>query len=102
MVMTFFDWDDAKAESNVRKHGVSFLEATGVFDDPWAHAEQDRDVDGELSWQTIGMVGGVVVLLVAHTSEEDGGDLWIRIISARQATRRERRRYEASREGSAR
>jgi len=99
--MTFFDWDDAKADGNVRKHGVSFLEATIVFDDPWAYAEQDRDVNGELRWQTIGLVASVVVLLIAHTSEEDEGDLWIRIISARQATRKERRRYEENREGSA-
>jgi len=98
--MTFFDWDDAKADSNVRKHGVSFPQAAGVFDDPWAYAEQDRDVNGEARWQTVGAVGGVVMLLVAHTSDEDGDDVWIRIISARRASRKERRRYEENREGS--
>jgi uncharacterized protein len=63
-----------------------------VFDDPYAITEQDREVDGELRWQTIGTIDGVQVILVAHTISED--DELIEIISARKATPHERRKYE--------
>jgi len=96
--MILFEWDDAKAESNLRKHGVSFDLAVGVFDDPYAVAEQDRVEDGEPRWQTIGMVEGVVVLLVGHTVQEGESDEIVRIITARKATRKERERYEENRE----
>jgi uncharacterized protein len=65
-----------------------------VFYDPKALIEQDRVVDGEVRWQSIGMVGDVVILQVSHTVDEQGRDEVIRIISARRATRRERKRYE--------
>ena len=80
---------------NLRKHGVSFETAARVFFDPSALSEQDRIEGGEYRWQTLGMVDGIVLLLVAHTVKdgEEGGEI-IRIISARRADRRERRRYE--------
>lgn len=84
-----FEWDEAKAESNRRKHGVSFDLASEVFYDPYALAEQDRVEDGEVRWQTIGMVEGVVVLLVGHTVQEGESDETVRIITARKATRKE-------------
>jgi len=62
-----------------------------VFDDPFHISVQDREVEGEARWQTIGMVNGVHMLLVAHTVDEEEG--FIRILSARKATRRERRVY---------
>ena len=96
--MILFEWGEAKAESNRRKHGVSFDLAAEVFDDPYAVAEQDRVEDGELRWQTIGMVEGVVVLLVGHTVQGEESDAIIRIITARKATRKERERYEENRE----
>jgi len=96
--MILFEWDEAKAESNHRKHGVSFDLAAEVFDDPYAVAEQDRVEDGEPRWQTIGMVEGVVVLLVGHTVQEGESDEIIRSITARKATRKERERYEENRE----
>ena len=65
-----------------------------VFDDPCAVSMQDRTVQGEERWQTIGLVGGVVALLIAHTYDEEDGDEVIRIVSARKATPRERRVYE--------
>jgi uncharacterized protein len=87
-----FEWDDAKNRSNRRKHGVSFEEASHVFRDPLCVSAQDRTQDGELRWQTTGLVEGLL-LMVAHTvrEEHDDGTLTevIRIISARQATRRE-------------
>jgi uncharacterized DUF497 family protein len=58
--------------------------------------EQDREVDGEERWQTIGRIGDVLVVLVAHTITEDEDEWIVRIISARRATARERRHYEGS------
>ena len=90
-----FEWDEAKEKLNVRKHGVSFDDAMAAFADPWALMVQDRVEEGELRWQTLGMVGGCLILLVAHTvgEDEDGVEI-IRIISARAADRKERKRYE--------
>ena len=90
-----FEWDPAKAEANLRKHGVSFEAAARVFFDPFMLSAQDRIEGGEYRWQTVGLVDGVLLLLVAHTvrDEDDGGDV-IRIISARRAERRERWSYE--------
>ena len=92
---TRFEWDDAKAKSNLRKHGVAFEDAIFTFTDPFALMQQDRFEGGERRWQTLGMVGGYLVLLVAHTvgAEADGTEV-IRIISARAADRKERKRYE--------
>jgi uncharacterized protein len=93
-----FEWDEAKNLSNQRKHGVSFEKASAVFLDPFYISVQDRIEDGESRWQAIGSVEGLLLLTVAHTvrEEEAGGssvDVF-RIISARRATRKERRRYE--------
>jgi uncharacterized DUF497 family protein len=93
-----FEWDEAENLSNLRKHGVSFEEASQAFRDPLYESVQDRIEGGELRWQTLGLVEGLLLLTVAHTvrEERDGGMQVevIRIISARQATRKERRRYE--------
>ena len=91
----YFEWDDKKAKSNFRKHGISFEEAALVFDDPLAVSKHDRIEDGEQRWQTIGMAGDCLLLLVAHTVclEESGAEV-VRIISARRLGRKERRRYE--------
>ncbi len=90
-----FEWDEAKALRNLHKHGVAFDDAAGVFSDPFAMMRQDRIEGGELRWQTLGMVAGHLVLLVAHTVGEtqDGMEV-IRVISARRADRKERQRYE--------
>lgn len=91
-----FEWDSDKAAANLQKHHVSFETATRVFADPLALAKQDRIEGSEYRWQTIGMVDGVVLLLVAHTVDEDAedGTEVIRIISARRAESNERKRYE--------
>jgi uncharacterized DUF497 family protein len=93
-----FEWDEAKNLSNQRKHGVSFEKASTVFLDPLYVSVQDRIEDGEQRWQAIGMVGELLILTVAHTvREEKEDDILLdvfRIISARPATRKERRRYE--------
>ena len=93
-----FEWDEAKNLSNQHKHGVSFEKASAVFLDPLYVSAQDRIENGETRWQTLGMVGNLLLVTVAHTvrEERDDGTLIevIRIISARRATRKERRRYE--------
>lgn len=89
-----FEWDENKNTINRNKHGVDFQTASFVFDDPNFLSEQDRVVDGEERWQTIGMVGGLVILMVAHTLREDANTEIIRIISARKATSKERKHYE--------
>ena len=88
-------WDANKERINRRKHGLGFETAQLVFDDPYAASRHDPYPD-EQRWQTIGIVGNVVVLLVhtwpepAQENVEETG----RIISARKAMRHERRAYE--------
>ena len=62
--MLLFEWDDSKAASNRKKHGISFELAAQVFGDPFALAEQNRVEGGEYRWKTLGMVEGVLILLV--------------------------------------
>ena len=89
-----FEWDAEKNRRNRAKHKVGFEAARLVFDDPFALSVPERVVEGEERWQTIGMAGGIVALLVVHADREEGGEDVIRIISARKATPRERREYE--------
>jgi uncharacterized DUF497 family protein len=98
--MIRFEWDGAKEHANRRKHGISFEIARQVFGDPDALVEQDRIEGDELRWQTIGMIDGTLLLLVAHTVAfgDDEPNETIRIISARRASGRERRRYEKERQ----
>ncbi len=89
-----FEWDEAKNQSNQRKHGVSFEEASQVFRDPLHVSVQDCIEGSEQRWQTLGMVQDCLLLLVAHTLRDQEGAEIVRIISARKATPKERRRYE--------
>jgi uncharacterized DUF497 family protein len=89
-------WDPPKAAINRVKHGLSFETAVLVFDDPLQASKPDPHPDGD-RWQTVGLVGSVL-LLVVHTwpdimDEEPIG----RIISARKATAHERKGYEEGR-----
>ena len=77
-----FEWDANKARSNLRKHGIRFEEAVLVFDDPRHLSRQDRYENGEYRWQTIGLVHGVIVIMVAHSVRFESGTEVIRIISA--------------------
>jgi uncharacterized DUF497 family protein len=89
-----FSWDDKKAEANWRKHGIKFETAVQVFADPFHLTRHDRIEGGEYRWQTVGMVEGAKLLLVAHGWSDRDGIEHIRLISARPATRHERRQYE--------
>jgi len=88
-----FAWDETKNSINRLKHHVSFETAQLVFDDPLHISRQDRIENGEQRWQTIGLVHGVVLLLVAHTYTEEDGEETIRIVSARKADSLERKIY---------
>jgi uncharacterized DUF497 family protein len=88
------EWNEDKNKSNRKKHGLSFEKAQQVFDDPLQINIQDRHSNGEERWQTIGIIDGLAIVLVAHTLQDNEGNEIIRIISARKATKRERQHYE--------
>jgi uncharacterized DUF497 family protein len=85
------EWDPVKAEVNLRKHQVSFEEASTVFDDPLfiTFLDVEHSLDEE-RYITLGFSQRNRLLLVAHAERGDA----IRIISARKATKNERRFYE--------
>lgn len=90
-----FEWDPKKAASNLRKHGVSFIEASEVFSDPMAIKLFDIDhSEHEERWVTIGQVLSQKLVVAVHTWMEDEKNIYIRIISARKATANETKHYE--------
>lgn len=84
-----YEWDPAKAASNARKHGIRFADAVAVFSDEQAVTVEDDDPDEE-RFITLGMDGFGRVLTVVFTWRADT----IRLISARRATRNERKQRE--------
>ncbi|HEY0376235.1 MAG TPA: BrnT family toxin [Pyrinomonadaceae bacterium] len=90
-----FEWDEKKAIGNLAKHGVSFEEAATVFGDTLSDTFDDPDHSAEERRFIItGVSGEGRMLIVAHT---DDGEV-VRIISAREPTRGERKSYEESRD----
>jgi len=88
-----YEWDPKKAKANQRKHGVSFDEAASVFLDPLAVTFPDPDHSGEEFREiTIGRSASQRVVFLSHPRRGDR----TRLISARKATRRERKQYEES------
>ena len=88
-----YQWDPNKAASNVDKHGIDFADAVGVFEDEWALTLKEEYVENEQRFVTMGVDFLGRVLVVAYTYRND----IIRLISARPATRSERRTYERKR-----
>jgi len=88
--MSRFEWDEEKNLANQRKHGISFEEASTIFGGPLLSLE-DEGHQSEVRVRSYGLLGGVVVVCVVHT-DRDGV---IRIISARKATRNERKHFDA-------
>jgi uncharacterized protein len=80
-----FEWDDAKADVNFRKHGVSFEEAATALLDSLALAQEDDAAVGEERWVLIGLSNSYRLLTVVYTLRAD----CVRLISARKATRKE-------------
>lgn len=86
-----FEWDAGKAAQNVRKHGVSFEEARTVFADEAGRILHDPDSgDDEDRFLLLGFSAALRLLIVCHCER---GENWVRIISARKATRNEARQY---------
>lgn len=85
-----YEWDEAKNAINIEKHGVDFETAALIFDGPVLTFEDIRHDYGEQRLNSIGSAAGIVLLTVTHTDRQGT----IRIISARPASRRERKRYE--------
>jgi uncharacterized DUF497 family protein len=92
-----FEWGYAKAVSNLAKHAVSFEEASTVFSDRLSATIHDplHSTEIEDRFITVGLSNRNRLLVVVHCDR----DLSIRVISARQATRRERSVYEHAKEG---
>jgi len=86
-----FQFDPAKAASNLRKHGVSFADAEGVFYDPLAIHQPDLDSEDEERFVAVGEGSAGTILVVVYTHRGDE----IRLISVRRATRREVKNYES-------
>ena len=86
-----YEWDPKKACTNLAKHGVPFAEAATVFDDPLGQTIPDAaNSQGEDRFLVIGRAGSGRLLAVAHSYRGDR----IRVISARPATQRERKRHD--------
>ena len=83
--MLIFEWDFKKAKTNLEKHAVSFAEASTAFRDPLHSRDEERLV-------LIGMSYNNHLLVIVHTERDDN----IRIISARKATKKERKYYETN------
>ena len=90
-----FEWDSRKSRINQAKHnGLDFETAARVFDDPSLVLIEDRIVEGERRWHAIGAVAGALLLGVhAYGEDHIHEEETVRIISAREASQRERRIY---------
>ena len=87
-----FSWDDRKERENRRKHGISFDEATTVFADERARLKHDPDhSEAKDRFVLLGFSAKLRILVVIHAYRQNENE--IRLISARKATRNERRQY---------
>lgn len=88
-----FEWNASKARTNFKKHGITFEEATTIFGDPDAITIESQIPSGEQRFVTIGTTtASRVIIVVVHTDRNNR----IRLISARPASRAERRQYKGS------
>jgi uncharacterized DUF497 family protein len=94
--MIRFEWDEAKATANLKKHQVTFEEAKSIFFDEFAiqFFDEDHSYDEE-RFLMLGMSSGAKLLIVCHCERDHGAV--IRIISARKATKRESAFYRGAR-----
>ena len=91
-----FEWDPAKATSNYKKHGITFERAATIFNDPKALTVFDEEHSGEEDrWVTVGLDVNTLYVVVSHTYREKNDRIaYVRIISARKATKKEIRQYK--------
>jgi uncharacterized DUF497 family protein len=91
--MIKFEWDVVKAASNIKKHGISFKEAQSVFFDEFAVQFFDhKNSETEDRFLMLGMSNETNLLLICHCERDEGNT--IRVISARKATKNERKHYQ--------
>lgn len=90
-----FEWDKKKENTNIKKHGITFEQASYVFADPFAlNRYDDEHSDDENRWVLLGKSLDQTILLVVHTFRDKEGKEFVRIISARRATKKEEKSYK--------
>ena len=90
-----FEWDRKKETINIKKHGVTFEQASYVFADPFAlNRYNEEHSEDEERWILLGKSLNQTILLVAHTFRDNDGKEFVRIISARKATKKEEKSYQ--------
>jgi uncharacterized protein len=87
-----FEWDPQKNASNLKKHHISFKEASDIFNHPTFTSTDTRKKYGETRLVSIGQIGATIIIVVVHTRRNQK----IRIISARLANHQERKAYYAT------
>lgn len=88
----YFEWDEAKNEINIRKHGIDFADVKDMFNHPMLTLLDNREDYGEERWIGVGWIQQLMGVVIYVERHEDT----IRIISVRKATKHEVRRYEQS------
>ena len=83
-----YEWDEAKRQANILKHGIDFVDAAGIFDSEYLESEDRRRDYGERRYRGFGEVGGKILMVVYTWRTERR-----RIITARRARQNERRAY---------
>ncbi len=86
-----FEWDNQKAATNLRKHGIAFENACEVFFDPFLRMMNPENLNGQIREAIVGLTMNWNLLYVVYTMRK--GDIF-RIVSARSVTKHERRSYE--------
>lgn len=87
-----FEWDEAKNTANIKKHGIDFEDAKDIFKHPILISEDTKNNYGEERWVGLGWIKSLLGVVIYVERCDD----IIRIISARKATKRERKYYEQS------
>lgn len=94
MVGAKFEWDDAKRASNLAKHGVDFIDAAYLLDQPHLFWADHREYNGEVRFKALGLVDGILLRVVFTIRNNN-----YRIISAHKAGRNDRRIYSSIHNG---
>ncbi len=90
-----FEWDTHKEKINIQRHGITFEQASYVFADPFALNRYDNEhMENEDRWVLLGKSLNETILVVVHTFRDNDGIEFVRIISARRATKREKQAYQ--------
>jgi len=83
-----FEWDESKNRSNIRKHGIDFIDSAKIFRNSWVIKQDERTDYGERRWLGLGRLENIIIVMVFTKRNEK-----TRIISIRKANKQERRIY---------